>query len=894
MRRTYGWKRAFRWFRNHEDEVRAELQAHVAARAAQLRADGLSSADAREKARAELGETTSAIDAAVGATVAAAGPAARWVVIERLSWLGQDARYALRGLRRRPGFGLAAVSILALVIAANATVFAVVSAYLLRALPYPEADRVTVVTRTPIDRPTMSSDAPVPSGLNSIEWPRTDSIMEYSAAWELDGFGLLSGGEPEVVGGAWVTAGYFAITGARTRLGRVFTEQEVRAEAPVAVISHGLWERRYGADSQILGKTLTAFSADRPDDAETFEIIGVLSPDFWMFNEASDLLVPLRGTRRPVLVRLAPGVSAARAAVHLTGIARSSLDEVDPRWAMHVTPLQKGLYQEVGQSLRVLAGGSILLLLIAGANLLVLLLIRTAARDLELSIRSALGAGRGRMFRQLAVEGFILALVAGGTGLWLASLVLGVLAPTLQQMIGAPAPGGDAGLSIDGRVVGLVVAVSSLVAIVFGWVPVLIHRSGFAKLRSGRGVRSVASHRFQWWLITAETAMSLALLIGAGLLVRSTTHAAGRGLGFDPAGVEVGSIALRDRGYPDDPSRLAFMDQVLAAYATGRGSAAAEAPAAVTDMYPYGLARGERFAVGDVDPAITEEMRAIHHSVGEDYFEVLNIPLASGRAFTATDDASAEPVIIISRSLADRLWPGEEALGRKIRTGSWDNLPPVEGSVWRRVIGVAADVRTTRTDENWPDTYVPFRQSPSSHMHILLKTVASEDQGTAVARLRSAVALVDDRQPVGELTPLARSVDAEMARPRFMTGLLVGFALFALGLTLVGLHAVVSYAAAQRRREVAIRVALGARRGEVDRLLVRGGLTAAFAGVLIGLVVAMAGSRLLESQLYGLPGLQPGTYAGLALVALAATTLSVWITARRAGAADPSLVLREE
>lgn len=876
MRRTYGWKRAFRLFRSPRDEVQEEIRAHL---------EMAASHDQNGPSDEELQE----LEAAVDATLRATGSRARWPLLARLDWLAQDIRFALRGFWRRPAFGVSATIILGLVIAANAAVFAVVSAYLVRALPYPAPDRVVFVTRTPIGQPTMSSDAPVPSGLNTIEWPRRDSILEHTVAWELDGFGLLSDGDPTVVGGAWVTAGFFPIMGARTTVGRVFTAEEVEDEAPVAVISHGLWERRYGADPTILGRSIQAFSSDRPDDTETFTIIGVLSDDFWTFVVTSDLFVPLRGRRRPALARLAPGVTPERAALHLTGIARERLPEVDPRWSMHVTPLQEALFAEVRPSLRVVAGGALLLFLLAAVNLTLLLLIRAAGRDLELSIRAALGAGRGRIFRQLAVEGLVIALVAAAAGLLAAQAMLEALKPVIPRVIGAPVPSGPAGLRIDAIVIGWTALATAVITLAFGAIPVLLRRVGFGSLHAGRGVSPSVSRRSQTWLVAAEVALSLALLAGAGVLARSTLEVSHRSLGFRPDHVAVASIALRERSYPDDASRIAFFEQVLQAYAqTGSGAAA------VSNRYPFSVSRGERLAGRGVDPSLTEDLRAIHHVVSEEYFDVLDIPLVAGRGFASADRAGTEPVIVISRSLADRLWPGGQALGQYMRTGSWDDLPDVENSAWRRVVGVAADVRTTRTEEDWPDTYVPFRQRASNQMHVLLRAEDAVASGAAVAHLRDVVRRMDDRLPVTGALPLAQSVDSELRRSRFLTGLLLGFAAFALGLALVGLHAVVSYAASERRREVAIRAALGASRSELDRLLIRGGLTAVGLGAGMGLALALTGSRLLESQLYGVPALQPATYGLVAVLAIGPAMLAVWLTARRASEADPAVVLRQE
>lgn len=890
MRPTRGWRRTLRVFRTPAEEVREEIQAHLEARADQLEARGVGREEAERRARDELGDPA----AAARSSLKAAGPAARWRLVARLRWFAEDLRFALRSLRRKPTFGCTVVGVLAPVIAVNAVVVAVVSAYLLRALPYPEADRVAFVTRTPVGGATMSPDAPVPGGLNSIDWPRRDSVMEYSAAWELDGFGLLSGGDPEVVGGAWVTAGFFPITGARARLGRLFDDSDVEQGAPVAVISHGLWLRRFGGEEGIIGRTIGAFSNDRPDDAETFEIVGVLHPDFWTFaTGASDLFVPLRGTRRPVLVRLREGVSREQAELHLTSIARARLPEVHPTWRMHVTPLQRTLYRELAPSLRLLWGTALLVLVIAAANLAVLLLIRTRVREQELSIRSALGAGRGRIFRQLAVEGLFLAGSAAAVGLGLAHLALEALAPTIQSVLGAPAPGGPAGLALDGRTWALTAAACLGLGVLFGLVPVLARRPGSTLLHSSRGSPGGRHRTARDVLVGVEVALSLSLLVGAGLLFQGIRELDRLEIGFEPEGLVQASVALRERSYPDGESRIRFFDRVLDQARTTTGARRA----AITSRYPFQYSRGDRLEAAGVDPAVNREVRAVHHTVSEGYLAVMGIPLLSGRGFGPQDDPRSEPVVIVSRRLADRLWPDGPAIGRRVRLGSWRAVPDgLDEAPWRRVVGVADDVRTTRTGEDHPDTYVPYRQDPQSHMHLIVRApgaAEAEALSSIAAGLRSAVAAVDPRQPATVLDPMQEVVSAELTRPRFLAGLLGTFAGFAVVLTLVGLHAVVGYAAEQRRREVAIRLALGARRSEVLGMFLRQASRTILAGAVVGLIGAWGLGQAVRSQLYGVSPVQPIIYTLLALGTLAVALLAVWLTARRAARTEPAALLRE-
>lgn len=856
------------------------MAAHLEARTDQLVHEGSSVTDAVTQAELEFGDIERHLDAATRELPL--GDRSR--VAAELSAAVSDFRFAALSLRRNRRFSVTAVAMLAAAIAVSATVFAVASAYLLRPLPYPDAERVVLVTRTPIDAPATPLQAAVPGGLNGIDWDRRDQILEYSAAWELDGFGLVGGDGAEVVNGAWVTADIFPITGAKTQLGRVFTPEDVRAGSPVAVLSHNLWASRYGSDSSVLGTTIRAWSNDRPDDSELFEVIGVLRPGFWSPGLDADLLVPLTGTRRPSLARLRRGVSIEEASQHLTRIAADRLPAVDPGWEMVVTPLQTALFGRLGPALKMLSGTVILVLLIAAANVAVLNLVRSMGRHHEFAIRAAIGAGRQRIFRQFTVEGVLLVVMAATIGLGVAAGLLGALAGPIQSYLGAAIPGGQAGLAIDTRVVLIVSACAAMLVLGLSVVTTLSLRTGFTTLRAAtthtKDLRILRSG-----LVALEVALTFSLLVGAGQLLTSTRALSQTETGFSSAEVLKAGLALRERSYPTGSMRINVFYDIVGRVRQNTGARSV----ALTRPYPFEprSRRGELLIPEGASGQ--EDYRAVHHTVTESYFSTLGIPVVQGRNFSPADAGDSEPVLIVSRALADLLWPGQPAIGKRVRTGSWRSMPSVANSPWRTVVGVAGDVTTQLSGESFPATYVPYRQNPISDMSILL---AAPRVGSLVPGLTDAVAAVDSDLPVRDIVPLDELIAADYSQSRFLTTLLVVFSAFAVLLAVAGTHSVVAYSVSLRRREAAIRSALGATRSEVTRSLMR--LNIAAAG--IGLGVGVMGARVLDLGLIStLPSIQPAgleMYVAIGASILGLLAVSTWLPARRACREAPARILR--
>lgn len=880
MKRRAGWRRYLRFGSDPGKDVLEELQAHIRGRAEQLQAQGIERRRAIEQAQGEFGDLERWRQACLETV-----PKQRLSGTRRfLESAWQDLRGALRGLRRHPGLALCTILLLATVLAVNGAVLAILRAYLQKELPYPESDRVVRVLRTPLGTQGVPGLPPVPGGLNSMEWPRQDEVMEYSAAWEWDGFGLLGGKFPQVVDGAWVTPGFFPILGARPAIGRVFTDQDLERNAAVAVISHSTWQNLFGADPGILGRRLTVYSNDRPEEAETFQVIGVLPVDFWSFISPADLLLPLRGTRRPSLLRLQRGVTPEQAEMHLTRLARQHL-EVHPDWRMAVVPLRETLYASIRPSLRLAAATAFLVLLIAAGNLSVLMLIRSLGRRHEFAVRCSLGAARWRILRQISAESLLTAWLAVGLAVLLAAWTLSLATPLIEQQIGRQAPGGSIGLDIP--MVGLILAMGLLCALFLGIGPAWT----LSALRVGDGLRgrgltqSGKQRSLRNLLVSAEIALSLTLLTGAGLMLRSTSYLHGLPLGFESSQLLKASLALRERSYPHPSQRIALFDQILQRLQTDP----LVEQAALTSLYPFQSPRPSLLETEDSE--LQMPARAVRHSVSEGYFRTLQIPLLQGRLFNEKDRMDSLPVAVISDRLARQLWPGSSPIGKRLRLGSWKAMQSLEAEPWRSVVGVAGEVRQSLTEENFPDVYLPCRQEPVTHVQLMLRTLDTE---RLTGQLPAIILEIDPDLPLSSITTMQEVVDSELSRPRFMTGLLTSFSLFALLLAAVGVFTVVSFAAAQRRRETAIRIALGATPGQVSRLFVRQSRTVVLTGVVLGLIGGGLLATAMSSQLYGILPLDPSTHLALALITVVVTSVAIWIPSRKATQTDPVSLLRGE
>ena len=799
----------------------------------------------------------------------------------------QDVRYASRDFRKNPGFVLAAVLLLGLGIASNTTIFTLLHAYLLRPLPFPNADRLVDIDMAPANA-SRAQMAQIPDEIWDIEWPARDEIIEHFVSWDLDELTIVGDDRPEAVAASWATPGYFGAFATTPHLGRFFTDDDGRpGAAPVTVISHGLWQRRFGGDPDIIGKTVTAYSGDRPLDAEVFTIVGVLRPGFWFFNRYTEMIPALTAPRPPYMLRLQPGVTYEQAGQHLTDIARAQIDGVSSDWRMYVHSTRDLYAERTRPTLIVLAGTVGLVLLIACGNVAILLMVRAVNREKELTVRRALGASPSRITRQLLTEGIMLAGGAGAFGIALAALSLGLLAPTFQRQLGTAVPGGVETVGLNPLVLSVAVALSLLTGIVFALIPALTAAKGDLAAALNEGGRSGSdSPRRQFvrnTLIGGEVAVSLALLIGAGLMMRSVMHIGALELGFDPENVLTANITLRLRSYPEAHDQMQFVDDVLERFRAQPGVAAAS----IEGGWPFQERLTPITTESEPDPGIAA-IRATPYRIGEGYFRVMNIPVLRGRAFTRRDGDGSDPVAIVSQELANQLWPGEDPIGKRTRQPGLFN----QDEPWRTVVGVVGDVREHLRPRPTPDIYVPFRQSPWTFVFVLARITGPT--AAAVQSLRQVVWAVDPTLAVTRVEMIDDLVAEAGARPRFLAALLTAFSVFAVALSLFGMYSVISYAARQRQQDVAIRMALGAPRRQVIRLFLRQGGLVVGLGILAGVAGSLLLTRSLASQLYGVAPTDVPTYAAAAVLWAACGLLAVWLPARKAANTDPMSVLRRE
>ncbi len=776
----------------------------------------------------------------------------------------REARFALRSLRRDPGFSSPVVVVLGLAFAAVAVVATVVDAYLVRPLPYPHADRL------------MSVSPAVPVGLDEAR-----EVMDLPLTWELDVFTLVGDGAPEQVRGAWVGPGYLEAYGVTAALGRSFHPGEFGEGAPaVAMISHALWQDRFGGDPAVVGHTLRTYSSDRPEDGETFTIVGVLPADLWLHRGYDDVIVPLRAPNDLYEGRLRPGVPRKRAEAVLTELARGHPGALAPGERVTLTSVQDRYVARVRPALELLGTAALLVLLVAWGNVGLLFVVRAQRNAGELAIRRALGAGRWALAARSGAEGLVVGLGAGALAAAAATLTLDAVGGSLAFGLGVPVPGGPGALHTGPGALALLVGACCATGGAFGLLPLLGRGARETRPRAA-SAEGPAARSLQSGVMAAELALSLAVLVAAGLTLRSARTVAGTDLGFDPSGLVTAGLTLREGSYPDAASRVAFHDRL------------ADALAALPGVTSAGIAvrppMGRRYAPRPVEaqgrlPGPGGPLLAEPQVADRAYLATLGLAPVRGRTFDGKDGPGGEPVVLVSRELAAALWPGEDPLGRRLREGP--------GGPWRTVIGVVPDVRQDPAAASRGDYYLPWLQEAPRYLMVLLRT--RPGASSPIPALRAAVAALDPEVAVADVGSVAAAVRDIGAPGRLLAFLLAGFGTFAALLAVLGLYGTVAYAAARRRRDVAVRLALGARRGAVAALFLRERVGVLSSGLVVGLGAAAVLARLLEGQLRGVSPGDPGTYVAAATLLAAVALLAVWLPARRAARAHPATVLREE
>ncbi len=804
--------------------------------------------------------------------------------------LWQDVQYGFRVLRKSPGFSLIAVLALALGIGANSAIFSFVNGILLRPLPFADPDRLVVIRERSRVLEAMSVSYP-----NFLDWREQNQSFEHIAAARNAGYNLTYESNAERVQGAQVSADFFPALGAQPALGRAFSADEDRVGGDrVVMLSHALWQRLFAGDTGVIDRTLTL-------NGQSFTVIGVM-PDSFQFLGRAELWVPIgifsermmeRGNHPGIysVAKLKPGVSLEQAATDMDAVA-VRLEEQYPQSntgnRVSITPMFEQIVGPVQSYLWFLLGAVGFVLLIACANVANLLLARAATRQKEIALRTALGAPRGRIVRQLLTESALLSLAGGAAGL--------AIAYAGMRALVAISPANTPRLSevgIDPRVVGFNFAVALATGILFGLVPALqASRTDLNETlkEGGRSSAGSGRHRLRSLLVVAETAIALVLLIGAGLIIRSFIQVLDVKPGFDPNGVVAAQVSPPDVSYPQPGDRPAFYRRVLEQLSSTPG---VEAAAAVTPLPMSGDGWQTSYTVeGEPPPAAGEAPLTDYAMISADYFRVLGIPLIEGRFFDSRDVKGSSEVAIIDETFARRHFPDQSPIGKRVRTGGTGSQAP-----YREIIGVVGHVKNYGlAEQSRVEMYVHFEQNPASYTNIVVRT--PNDTAAATAAVQSAVKSVDKDIPVYSVRTMGQLLsDSVAGRRQFMT-LLSVFAAVALLLAAVGIYGVMSYSVTQRRHEIGIRMALGAGSSDVLRLVIWNGMRLTTAGIAIGLAGTYALTRLLATAvsglLYEVDASDPLTFGAIALVLTAVAFAACYIPARKATRTDPMIALRYE
>jgi len=811
-----------------------------------------------------------------------------------------DLKFALRQLLKHPGFTAVAVLTLALGIGANTAIFSVVNAVLLRPLPYPEPGQLAQL------RADWSGAPATEIGSASfLEVKAQSRSLVRIAAYSGGDMTLTGAGSAEQVVAGAVTADFFPLLGVQPALGRNFTREEDTPNGPkAAMLGHGLWQSRFGGDAGVLGRTITL-------NEQGYTVVGIL-PARFQYPEPFQLWTPLAlgetgGTfvkhgegmmLLKAIARLKPGVTLEQAQTELQTIAQRTQPggpAATPRGegggggpgVLTLVGLHEQVVGDVKGALLVLLGAVAFLLLIACANVANLQLARAAARQREMVVRAALGAGRWRIARQLLTESVLLSLAGGGFGLLVA--FWGVRA--LGQWSDASLPAME-GIGIDAWVLAFTLGVSVLTGLAFGLAPaVQAWRTNVnaALKEQGRGDTGGQRNRFRHLLVVSEVALALVLLIGAGLLITSFSRLNDVDPGFRTEGVLTFQVTLPDRR--SSAQKTIFIQQIVERLKAlpGVQAAAATDSLPLTDFSRVGVADVEGRPPIDFRTAKREDVIPLSRpTVTHDYFSAMGIPVKSGRAFTSQDARPLAGSVVVNESFERRYFPGQSAVGKRIRL-----LPAGANESWQTVVGVVSDVRQGGlSGDIMPEAYSPELDDTGENVSFVIRTAGNPTQ--LISAARAAVTAVEPNQPVHNLITMEQRLAETTTSRRLNTILLGSFAAVALLLAAVGIHGVMSYVVAQRRREIGVRVALGAERSNVLGLILRGGLRLTLLGVAIGLAGAFALTRYLSNLLYSVTATDPFTFAGVSLILLLVALLACWLPARRAARVDPMVALRND
>ena len=796
-----------------------------------------------------------------------------------------DIRFALRQLIKSPGFTTVAIITLALGIGACTAIFSVVNGVLLRPLTYAEPDRLVLLRENQLPQYPEFSVAPP----NFLDWQKLTKSFTALAAYRGQSYNLTGEGDPLRLVGSRVSASYFSVFGVAPQLGRDFLpEEDSPGRGRVVILSHGLWQRQFGGTTDVIGRTVQL-------NGEPHTIVGVMPADFQRSSN-TELWAPMaftddetKGDNRGahyinVTGRLKPGVTLQQAQSEMDVLASqfaTQYPDTNKGWGVRVFVLPDYLVRDVRVVLWTLLGAVGCVLLIACANVANLLLARAHGRLREISIRAALGAGRGRIIRQLLTESLVLALLGGALGVLIAKWGLDVL------LAFAPANLPRAKeLGLDSGALGFTLALSVLTGLVFGVAPAWLatgHNLNETLKEGTRGSTERGRRWFRQGLVIAEVALSLLLLTGAGLLVRSFLKLSAVSPGFEPANATVVALSLPERKYDQPEKQQQFAGQLLDHLQNLPGVQAV----GLTQTLPLVGDWVLTFTIeGRPAVAPSDQPNTNYYAVSPGYFQAMGIRLLRGRLFTERDNAAAPRVAIINETLAARVFPHENPLGRRINISNGPDA-------WREIVGIVSDVKQYGVDkETTLQSYEPFAQNPFSNLTAVIR--AAGDARALPNAIRAQVFAVDKDQPVASIRPLEVILADTMSRQRFAMLLLTSFSLVALVIAAVGIYGVMAYAVSQRTNEIGIRMALGATTGDVLHLVLRQGLGVIAAGLAAGLLAAFFAARLVESLLYRTSAHDPLILGGIALTLGAIAFLACLIPARRATRIDPLEALRSE
>ncbi len=807
--------------------------------------------------------------------------------------LWRDIRFGVRMLASKPVITFIAVIALALGIGASTAIFSVVNTVLLRALPYPNGPRLVTVWEQ--NRP-RSRERNVISPANFFDWREQNHVFENMSAFYASPYNLTGLGDPQEVTGMASSSNLFDVLGSRPLLGRTFIEEDgVKGKDNVAVLSYGFWQKHFGGDLNVVGKTFSL-------DGKVQTVIGVMpegfdffvkenafvkkAPEFWVpiaFSQNSRVRV---GRFMSAIGVLKPGVTIeqARSEMNALGVRlEQQYPDFNKGWGITLVPLHEQFSGDLKPALIILLGAVGFVLLIACANVANLLLARSVARQKEFAIRAALGAGRARIIRQLLTESLLLALAGCLIGLlltrWGIDALLAISPRDLLSMTT---------VNIDKRVLGFALAISFLTSLIFGLLPAWESsrpKTNEALKEGSRGTTGGRSHRALNWFVVAQVALSLMLLIGSGLMIKSLKRLQSVDPGFDSANVLTVAVSLPRANYPEAQKKMDFFQKLLARVrhlpgvntaGVGSGPPFTGIPAA-TDFIIEG-----RPDVSPTDRPVTD-VRVID----QDYFRTLAIPLRKGRNFTDREVEKESHVVIINEALARQNFPNEDPLGKRLTIDMKEKNEPCE------IVGVVGDVKSKALDQPTRSmVYWPQAELPNMPLTLVIKT--SADPVAMSGAIQREVLALDKDQPISEVHSMQSLMADSISRSRFATLLLSIFAAVAFVLASVGIYGVMSYSVTQRTNEIGIRIALGASGNNVVALVLKRGLILAGSGVLLGLIGSLALTRLLTNLLFGVSATDPATFAVVSISLTIVALFATYLPARRATKVDPLEALRYE